>query len=310
MPEVGVVIVTHQSADVIDACLESLRQVDALILVVDNGSVDNTVARVRARGVALIANPDNKGFAAAVNQGVRSLDTQLVLLLNPDAILKTSLDPLIARLRAGNTGAVGGKLLNADGSPQRGFNVRAFPTAAALICEILLINRAWPTNPVNWHYRCFGLTLAEANRVDQPAGAFLMFSRAAWDRVDGFDESFFPVWFEDVDFCRRLDAAGYQIWFEPSAQAMHVGGHSAGLLPLEQRVLYWYRSLLKYAARHLTAGGYRIVCVALVLGALMRLCAEAVRNRNFSSSAVYRSIARIAAKSLRGPRYAEAGEVR
>src|SRR5690349_20403236 len=89
----GVVVVTYNSADVIEGCLDSCAHLTAV--VVDNGSSDQTVDAVRRRpAVKLIANPNNRGFASAVNQGVGALDTEFVLLLNPDVELETSVDTL------------------------------------------------------------------------------------------------------------------------------------------------------------------------------------------------------------------------
>ncbi len=87
---VGVVIVTYNSLAVIGRCLDACMQVnDATVVVIDNASVDNTVGEVRKRqAVLLIANSTNRGFAAAVNQGFESLQTETVLVLNPDTILK------------------------------------------------------------------------------------------------------------------------------------------------------------------------------------------------------------------------------
>src|ERR1700732_896352 len=105
MPRVSVIVVTHNSGAEIGGCLDAL-EADALeamdsaleldTVVVDNASDDRTVAEIVARGVRLIANPDNAGFAAAVNQGVRATDAPLILLLNPDAHLVGGLDALTA----------------------------------------------------------------------------------------------------------------------------------------------------------------------------------------------------------------------
>ena len=93
--------------------------------------------------------------------------------------------------------------------------------------------------------------------VDQPAGAFLMFSRAAWETVGGFDERFWPVWFEDVDFCARIKAAGFRTYYDPEACAKHSGSHSIRALSLENRERYWYGSLLEYAAKHYRSSAFR-----------------------------------------------------
>src|SRR6266498_5785975 len=95
---IGVVIITYNSADVIGRCLDACRRFPNLqVLVVDNASTDQTVNEAqRRRGVRLIANTENRGFAAAANQGIRALETDFVLLLNPDTELKTSPDLLTA----------------------------------------------------------------------------------------------------------------------------------------------------------------------------------------------------------------------
>jgi len=278
MARVAIVIVTYNSGAEIGACLDALRGLaDAEILVVDNNSEDSTRAEAERRGVRLLANGRNAGFAAAVNQGVRATSAPLVLLLNPDAHYRGGLEHLISVFDSPDTGAAGGVLTGADGRAQAGFMVRNLPTFASLTFEVLGINRLWPDNPANWHYRCRGMgqveTLAAPVAVEQPAGAFLMFSRRAWAGTGGFDERFWPIWFEDVDFCARLRRAGWKIWFVPNAYASHKGAHSIGLLPSARRQQYWYGSLLEYAAKHFTPLEFRIVCGAVVAGSAFRaLC--------------------------------------
>src|SRR5580658_8596299 len=99
MVRVAVVIVTYNSAAEVGGCLDALREIRELeVVVVDNASADSTREEVEGRGVRLIANSTNAGFAAAVNQGVRATTAPLILLLNPDAHLVGGLDALVARL--------------------------------------------------------------------------------------------------------------------------------------------------------------------------------------------------------------------
>src|SRR5437667_6354242 len=153
---VGIVIVTYNSEAEIGPCLEAALATGAEVIVVDNASADDTLAQIRRGGAALIANPVNRGFAAAVNQGIRAIGADFILLLNPDAVLKTSFEPMREMCAAPETGAVGGKLVDLNNAVQIGFTVRNLPTPMALALEVLLINRLWPTNPANWHYRCYG----------------------------------------------------------------------------------------------------------------------------------------------------------
>ncbi|MBI3693782.1 MAG: glycosyltransferase family 2 protein [Acidobacteria bacterium] len=249
--DVAAVVVTYNSASEIDNCLRSLENVTEIV-VVDNGSQDDTcrVVGQHRKGVRLIANPENRGFAGAANQGVRATVSSLVLFLNPDAALLEGVQPLVEQLKGPGVGAAAGRLVDSAGETQVGFNIRAFPTPVALACEALLVNRIWPRNPVNRRYRCRGLDYTRPQDVDQPAGAFLMVRRDVLEVVGGWDERFFPIWFEDVDLCRRIRQAGYAIRYVPACRARHTGAHSLARISLEQRQIYWYGSLLRYADKY------------------------------------------------------------
>jgi GT2 family glycosyltransferase len=267
-------------------------------VVVDNASSDDTVERVRARtGVRLIANRDNRGFAAAANQGVREVgEAEFLLLLNPDACLATPLNDLIEASR--RHGLAAGKLVGADGRAQRGFTLRRFPTPAALVFELLGLNRMWPRNPVNRRYRYLDRDLNQPGPVEQPAGAFLMVRRDVWERLGGLDEQFYPVWFEDVDFCRRAADARYRIECVPSVTARHVGGHSIGQVPRQYRAMYWCDSLLKYAVKHFRPVAYRGVCAAVIVGAVPRMVVGMIQERSLAPVAMYFKILKLASRRM------------
>ena len=195
---------------------------------------------------------------------------------------------------APEVGAVGGKLVDANGAVQAGFNVRRLPTPTALAFEVLLINRLWPRNPANWHYRCYGFDHDEPARVEQPAGAFLMFRREVWEELGGFDEQFYPIWFEDVDFCKRLQDHGYYVYYEPRAVAAHQGGHSIRKILLEKREFYWYGSLLKYCFKHYRSGCARVMCLAVIVGSLLRMTVGIVNQRSIKPLGVYGRVIRLA----------------
>ena len=279
MTRVAIVVVTHDSAAEIGPCLQALASLpDLEVVVVDNASSDPTCATVLAHSVRLIANTVNTGFAAAVNQGVRATTAPFVLLLNPDAHLVRGLDALIRRCEDPQTGGAGGLLTGTDGLPQTGFMARNLPTPTALVFEILGINHLWPDNPANWHYRCKGLDPMTAALVEQPAGAFFMFPRQVWQQLGGFDETFRPVWFEDVDFCARIKAAGLRVWYEPLALASHAGSHSIRSLSRGNREQYWYGNLLEYAAKYYRSPAFRTVCAAVVMGSILRALRELPRS--------------------------------
>src|SRR5690242_17756434 len=123
MNRVAVVVVTYNSEPQVGGCLEALRNVPGIeleVVVVDNASTDRTREMVSSRGVRLIANSTNAGFAAAVNQGTRATSAPLILLLNPDAHLIGGLAQMAECMEWPNAAAVGGTLIDADGRPQTG----------------------------------------------------------------------------------------------------------------------------------------------------------------------------------------------
>src|SRR6266498_4156032 len=120
MPEIGIIIVTYNSGDEIGSCLDAALATGADIVVVDNASEDGTLAEASRRGVRVIANSINRGFAGAANQGFAALGNPYLLLLNPDTVIQTSLEPLREACDLPGSAGAAGQLVNADGTPQTG----------------------------------------------------------------------------------------------------------------------------------------------------------------------------------------------
>lgn len=297
-PAFAILIITHNSHPHIRSCLQSALRTGAEVLVIDNASSDATLEAVREAGARVIPNPRNLGFAAAVNQGVRATTQPCLLLLNPDAVIAGGIDDLVECCREPRNGGAGGKLLSPEGVPEIGFNVRSFPSPAAICMECLLVNRFWPHNPVNWRYRCLGINLNQSQEVEQPAGAFFMFRRDAWQQLQGFDEGYFPIWFEDVDFCKRLSDHGFHVWFHPNARAYHTGAHSIEGLSVGCRTKYWYRSLLRYSVQQFGFFGKLAVCLSVVTGSLLRVSFGGATYRSWEMLRTYCYVARLAFRSL------------
>jgi N-acetylglucosaminyl-diphospho-decaprenol L-rhamnosyltransferase len=298
MHAVGIIIVTYNSADAIGACLDAAIATGADIIVVDNASADATVENIRAHPVRLIANETNRGFAGAVNQGAAALENPYLLLLNPDAVIQSSIEPLREACDLPQSAGAGGLLLDDFGHLQAGFMARQLPTPAALILEAILLNRCWPNNPVNRRYRLYGRDYKAQFIVEQPAGAFFMVRREIWRELGGMDEGFYPVWFEDVDFCKRVQQRGLTLYYVPKAVAKHTGGHSVGRIGLEMRPFYWYRSLLRYAAKYFQRGAFRVVCLSVVLGCFLRGLVESATERSIKPMQAYGKGIRLAGRSL------------
>ena len=300
-PRIAAVVVAYNSAEEIGRCLGSIRGLDEVV-VVDNASQDGSVAAARAArpDATVIANADNRGFAAAVNQGVRATQAELIALLNPDVELLDPLDADSAPARAAlrpDVALAAGRLENADGSYQAGFGVRALPGPWTLAAEALLVNRVWPGNPLNRRWRLAGFDPDRAQDCEQPAGAFWVFRREAFEDLGGFDEGFWPLWFEDVDFCRRALDAGMRIRYEPGVRARHAGGHSLRTVSSRERQSAWYGSLLRFSAKHFSPAAALGVRTAVGAGLALRAVACRLQGgRPEESRAYLRAAARAARK--------------
>jgi GT2 family glycosyltransferase len=295
MTQTTAVIVTFNSAEFIQASVSSCLAAGLAVIVVDNASADNTVEEIpQDDRVRVLSNSFNKGFAGGVNQGVRAATTPYILLLNPDAALATGIEALERAVGEEGHMAAAGLLVAKDNSPQKGFTYRNLPTPAALAFEVLGINRIWPANPVNRRYRRLDADLFVARTVEQPAAAFLLFRVDTWRALDGFDERFHPVWFEDVDFCKRMIASGGTIQYNPTVQASHFGGHSVQKLEFGERMSVWYASLLKYASKHFSPFARRTVATAVVVGIVPRVLFRSRRAPQQSAVAIITKIWRMA----------------
>ena len=297
------VVVTYNSAGHVTSCLEAALRYCARVIVVDNASRDGTREEVRQLpAVQLIANAGNRGFAAAANLGFTLAGTEYVLLLNPDCILQGPVGALESACADLDAAVACGLLADPDGRPQAGFSVRRLPLASTLAFEVLGLNRALPANPVNKRYRCLDLDLSQRRLVEQPAGAFLLVRRDVWRALGGFDEEFYPLWFEDVDFARRLAARRARIVLEPSVRALHSGGHSLASLSPAKRQKYWYDNLLRYAAKHFSSIQFRIVCGAVAVGAAALMVTGIVTfGRNTPVAAFGKVAAKAMVRFLTGP---------
>lgn len=275
------------------------------VVVVDNGAPDEQVSAAVSQfssrlSLTIIQPTKNVGFAGGVNLGARSVgcstpERSAVLVLNPDVALSaTAVDRLSDALEQyENLAAVSPLLVSSDGSPQLGFVMRRLPTVGSTLAELLLLHRLWPGNPWTTHHRmlndkvilsaCTAAGSGDAADLthphepldtpllcEQPAGAALLIRRSIFDQLSGFDEQFWPAWFEDVDLCQRINLSGGLAAVLPAATAMHQGGHSLSAITGEQFASAWYGNLLRYWRKHGSIAQYAAVRVAVSVGLLIR----------------------------------------
>lgn len=224
---VSIVIVTFNSADIIGPCLQSLhgastRPLD--LIVVDNNSSDRTVeAATRAfSDLSLIRNPENRYYAAASNQGIRAAKGEYIILLNPDTIMAVGgIDALVAFLESRQAAAVAPMLILPDGARQQ--SLRELPGLDTLWYDLTLLAFLFPKSPTLGRWRMGYFDGRTERAVDQPMASCLLVRRDVIEKVGLFDESY-PMFFNDVDWCKRVRDAGMSIWYTPNVKVAHVGG--------------------------------------------------------------------------------------
>lgn len=252
LDDVTTVIVTHNSADHIIDLLRSLpmafADVPHSVVVVDNGSSDDTVDLVAAWDDVLLVRSQNTGFAAGVNNGVRAgASSGPILVLNPDATVSADAVPaMLEVLRQPRVGVVAPLMREADGSLSP--SIRRAPTllrAGGLSFTQNAVFAERVEDPKAY---------AEQLDVDWAVGAALLISRSCYDALDGFDESYF-LYSEETDFCLRARDLGWRTVFTPSAEVMHIGGGSGE--SAATHTMKMVNRVRLYARRH---GSVRSVC--------------------------------------------------
>lgn len=282
---ISIVIVNWNSGAYLGKCVASLREhaPEAQVIVVDNASSDGSLeaALDRAPATVVVRHSENRGFAAACNAGWTMGSGDPVLFLNPDTESTPGSVQALARTLEENpsASAAGGRLVDASGATQVGFNARRFPTLSDAAAEALLLYRVWPRNPWSRRYRMLDWGHSTRAVVDQPAGACLMVRRGVLERLHGFDETFLPAWFEDVDLCRRMRDLGGKILFEPDAHFAHAGGASLARLEPGEFVEIFHRNQVRYFYKHHGPGAARRVRRLAVAGIRLRALLTFFRPR-------------------------------
>ncbi len=271
---ISIVIVNWNSGALLENCIRSLLacSVECPIVIVDNASEDSSMNFLDKTGkdILVLRNSRNAGFAAANNLGWRKSKGDIVLFLNPDIeCLPGSVRSLEQALTADPAiWAVGGRLISPSGRSQTGFNVRSFPTIGSVAAEMFFLDEIWPGNP--WSH---SVHLKDSGRpvdVDQPAAACLMVLRSALEAIGGFDEAFYPAWFEDVDLCMRIRARGGRILFQPNARFLHHGGYTLGRISRQDFLESFHTNQIRYFRKHYGARAASRVRWIVSLGLFLR----------------------------------------
>ena len=229
--DVSIVIVNWNAKDYLRICLKSIADetpnLNVEVFVVDNASADGSAEMVREEfpGVRLIANADNKGFAAANNQGMRQSRGRYVLLLNPDTvILENAIEKSVAFAdRTPRAGVVGCRVLETMDRAQRtGFR---FPGPLNTFWTMSGLTSAFPGSRVFSGHLYAGWDRDSERRLEVVSGMYMLVRRQAIEEVGLMDEAYF-VYAEEADWCFRFWKAGWECVFTPEARILHTEGGS------------------------------------------------------------------------------------
>jgi GT2 family glycosyltransferase len=257
MISLSVITVTYNSQneirDFLDSAIPEISALKGELIIIDNNSRDDTVPLIQSRvdnspDVFLIINRKNLGFSKATNQGINQARGEYLLFLNPDIIVpKDSIKNLLKTIRSQKTlGAIAPQLRFPDGNIQR--SCRRFPQRKDVLYEIIGLSRLFKYSSRFGHWKMTDFSFKENRNVEQPAGAALMVQGNLVDSLNGFDISF-PMFFSDVDLCRRIWNEGYQILFDAGVFMIHLGGASVRGVPFRM-IVSSHRSFYTYFRKH------------------------------------------------------------
>jgi hypothetical protein len=281
-PVVDIVIVNWNSGCFLRDCIDSIRAfgrgVVRRVVVVDNGSVDNSLD-IDGTGLPfdIIRAGENLGFARACNLGASRCASPFVLFLNPDAkLMEGVLDKCVAFMESGNAAQIaicGARLLDERGDTQR--HCAQFPVWRTYLGKTTGLDGFFPKMfPPNFMREFDHLT---SRRVDHVIGAFFLVRRAVYENLGGFDERFF-VYLEDLDFSLRAVRAGWSTWYLADAVAFHKGGGTSQRVKAT-RLFYSLRSRMLYAMKHFSKSqALAVILLTLFVEPFTRLIRAASRG--------------------------------
>ncbi|MBI5249260.1 MAG: glycosyltransferase family 2 protein [Desulfomonile tiedjei] len=282
MPESGnpvltFVVVNRNTADLLIRCLDfifSSELTETLqVILVDNGSTDDSVSRVKGAypGVEIIEAGRNLGFAAANNRAFEKATGRYLILVNTDALLERHCAAKLLALMESNprVGMAGPQLLNQDGSLQTSYE--AVPTLATETLNRSLLKRLFPKR-----FPGKATRLSGPEPVEALIGAVMIIRRKALEELGGFDEGYF-FFLEETDLAVRMRKAGWGVMHEPAAVATHLQGATAKTYQAGARIEF-YRSRYLFFEKHYGIAAMRFLRAVIVANLTLNAVALGLAN--------------------------------
>ena len=256
--DLSIIIVNFNVKEFIQNLLHSIEKatadIEAEVIIVDNASTDGSVEFIKERfpKVKLIANENNLGFSKANNIGLKLAQGEFILLLNPDTLVgeDTFLKMIEFFKEHPKAGLAGCKVLKPDGTfylPCR----RSFPGPWTSFCKVTGLSNLFPNNKLFARYNLTYLDENQTYEVDAISGSFMMFTREVYENVGGLDEQFF-MYGEDLDFCYRIQKAGYKVYYYNETQIIHYIGESTKRSSFDETKVF-YEAMHLFVKKHLSS---------------------------------------------------------
>ena len=268
MTAVDVVVVAYNSGRSLRQCVEPLTGDSSVsVWVVDNASPQGGIESISDLPVTVLELESNRGFAFGCNRGWEPGFAPAVLFLNPDARIDPRSVHVLADalVRHDAAGAVAPRLVDEAGHLE--FSQRRFPRARSTFAQALFLHRLFPRAAWSSETVADPVEYEQPQRAEWVSGACLMIRREALERLGGWDDGFF-LYSEDKDICKRLWGLGYEVLFEPAAEAVHIGGVSA---PRPQLLPVLAVSRIRYASKHKGRPGALAERAGVALGSLTHM---------------------------------------
>ena len=236
-------------------CLNSIAQyaphVPFEIIVIDNNSHDGSADMVASEfsHVKLIRNSENLGFAKGCNQGAKIASGEFLFFLNPDTeVTAGALDTLVTFFEKNpSTGLVAPRIIEENGKLL--YSIRRSPTPLIFLAILLKFQKFFPKLSLFQKYYAHDFDYTKEGVIEQPQGAAMVIRKKVFDLLHGFDERFF-LWLDEVDLCKRIADAGFNLIYTPHATIMHAGGKSFRQKKILERQLLFFQSSAQYTKKH------------------------------------------------------------
>ena len=275
--------VKHFLEQAIVSVLNACKDLDTEIFVVDNCSVDGSVAMLKDRFpyIHVISNQENVGFSKANNQAIELSKGEFVLLLNPDTLVAedTFIKCVHFMESTPAAGAIGVKMIDGTGTflPE---SKRALPTPWVSFCKIFGLSALFPKSKLFSQYHLGHLPSNENHEVAVLSGAYMFIRRIALEKAGLLDETFF-MYGEDIDLSYRLLKTGYKNYFFAESTILHYKGESTKKGNLNY-VKTFYEAMIIYAEKHFSTGNANIytftINLAIYFKAALTVASQLFKN--------------------------------